>query len=270
MTETTYFEKSLELSQTGIPFVTVTMIATRGHAPQDPGAKAIVTENGLAWGTVGGGKVEAKAIEYSKSLITNKESAGESVQLLTWNLQRDVGMSCGGEVQFLFERFNTSTWTIAVFGAGHVAQELVRLLIALDCRVLCIDNRSDWMEKLPKESKKLTRVPVHEYSDALPSLPKDAYCVVTTRGHATDLPVLHAILKSGVPPYLGVIGSKVKGLKIRADLEALGISSELTRQIRCPMGIDISNSNHPAEIAVSIVAELIQTRRGSEKPLSET
>jgi xanthine/CO dehydrogenase XdhC/CoxF family maturation factor len=62
----------------------------------------------------------------------------------------------------------------------------------------------------------------------------------------------------------------VKGLKIRADLEALGISSELTRQIRCPMGIDISNSNHPAEIAVSIVAELIQTRRGSEKPLSET
>lgn len=260
MSETSYFEKSLELTEIGTPFVTITMISTRGHAPQDPGAKAIVTKDGLVWGTVGGGKVEAKAIELSKSILSSNPNDQTLVQLHTWNLQRDVGMSCGGEVQFLFESFNSKPWRVAVFGAGHVAQELVRLLLRLNCQVICIDNRPEWMDKLPHDSKKLKILAVQSYEEAIPGLDQDTYCVVTTRGHATDLPVLNALLKKGIPPYLGVIGSKVKGIKIRDDLEKLGHSKDSILNVRCPMGIDISNSNHPAEIAVSIVAELIQTK----------
>lgn len=264
--EQTYFEKSVELSHDSIPFVTVTMISTRGHAPQDPGAKAIITDQGLSWGTVGGGKVEAKAIEFAKELLKKPNTTEKTVELLTWNLQKDVGMSCGGEVQFLFETFNASPWNVAVFGAGHVAQELVRLLLTLNCRVTCIDNRSEWMERLPTGSKKLKVLPVREYADAIPALTHDTYCVVTTRGHTTDLPVLHEILKKQMPPYLGVIGSKVKGIKIRDDLEKLGVSKELTQKLHCPIGLDIGNSNHPAEIAISIVAELIQTRSKATQP----
>lgn len=256
-----YFQKAQEFQSVGTPFVTVTMVATRGHAPQDPGAKAIMSAKGLEWGTVGGGRVEAKAIVHAQDLL--KDLSRSNMELVTWNLQRDVGMSCGGEVQFLFERVVPHSWKVAVFGAGHVSQSLVRLLLTLDCQVYCIDNREEWMSRLPKDNPKLIVVPCTEYSDALPQIPENAFCVVMTRGHATDLPVLDAILKKRIPPYIGVIGSEVKAIKIRKDLADLGVSSEAVEALRCPMGVPISNRNDPAEIAVSITAELISVREQS-------
>ncbi len=262
MEAVSFFEKASELESAGIPFVVVTLAGTRGHAPQDPGAKAIVSKDGLEWGTVGGGKVEAKAISYSREILNLAPAAGDNPgpELLTWNLQRDVGMSCGGEVSFLFERFVGSTWTIVVFGAGHVAQMLVRQLLMLRAKVICVDTRPEWLDRMPKDSKKLKKVLTENLAGSVADFPEDASYVVMTRGHATDLPVLEALLKRGTPPYVGAIGSKVKGIKIRKDLGDLGISPERVANVRCPMGIDIDNRNDPAEIGISIAAELIRAR----------
>lgn len=261
-TPTTFFTKAAELESVGIPFYVVTLIGTRGHAPQDPGAKAIVTSEGLEWGTVGGGKVEARAIQYCVEKLAEKPTL-ELVLLpeyITWNLQRDVGMSCGGEVSFLFERFGGHSWTVAVFGAGHISQVLIRQLLMLSCKIICLDTRSEWLDRMPKESRKLKLVLSENLAGTVNELPADAFCAVMTRGHATDLPVLEAILKRGNPPYVGVIGSTVKGIKIRKDLKELGFSDEQIALVRCPMGLEIHNRNDPAEIGFSIVAELIQQR----------
>lgn len=259
----TFFESAAELETAGIPFFVVTLAGTRGHAPQDPGAKVIITEQGRVWGTVGGGKVEAKAITFAQEKLAAKkdsETAVDAPELVTWNLQKDVGMSCGGEVTFLFERFSGISWTIVVYGAGHVAQMLVRQLLMLDCKVICVDTRSEWLEKMPKDSRKLTLAHVENLAESVKDFPSDAFYTVMTRGHATDLPVLEALLKRGMPPYLGAIGSDVKAIKIRKDLRELGFNDATIAGVRCPMGLDIDNRNAPAEIGISIAAELIKVR----------
>ena len=256
-----FFERAGELEVAGTPFVVVTMTATRGHAPQDPGAKAIVTSTGLDYGTVGGGKVEAKAIVYAQEFLNDSNPERPPTEVLTWNLQKDVGMSCGGEVQFLFERFVPLSWKIVIFGAGHVSQALTRSLLGLDCQVTCIDTRPEWLEKLPS-SPKLTIRHVEDLAQAATALSDRAFVVVMTRGHATDLPVLEALLKrpGEMLPYVGVIGSDVKAIRIRRDLAKLGVTPERIEKLHCPMGVEIDNRNHPGEIAISIAAGLIQAR----------
>jgi len=81
-----------------------------------------------------------------------------------------------------------------------------------------------------------------------------------TMGHAFDVPILVEIAKHAPDcPYVGVIGSDVKGLKIKKELEQLGVQKAFIEKLRVPMGLPIG-SNHPYEIAISIVAELLQVR----------
>jgi xanthine dehydrogenase accessory factor len=77
-----------------------------------------------------------------------------------------------------------------------------------------------------------------------------------TMGHSTDLPILLEILKKKRFPYLGVIGSKAKALRLKKDIEEAGLPPS---SFYCPIGLDIGN-NHPPEIAISVAAQLIQIR----------
>ena len=90
------------------------------------------------------------------------------------------------------------------------------------------------------------------------SLPKDAFHVVVTQGHATDLPILLALARLS-PRYVGVIGSDLKARKLRSDLLAQGAPPAFVERLHCPIGLEIG-TNHPGEIAVSIAAELLQER----------
>ena len=81
------FEVAHRLEQENVDFVVITLVSGRGHIPQDPGAKAIVTSRGLHYGTVGGGKVEARAILHAQSLLEKRQQSPETT---TWNLQRDI------------------------------------------------------------------------------------------------------------------------------------------------------------------------------------
>lgn len=236
-------------------FVVITLVAIRGSAPQILGAQAVVTHSGLSCGTVGGGKIEAAAIRHAQEILSSQRVDPE---LIKWNLQTDIGMTCGGEVQLFFQRHGVTTWPIAVFGAGHVAQQLVRLLLTLDCQVICVDPRQEWLDKLP-EDPKLNCVCSQNPAELVEGMAAGTFFVLMSQGHATDLPVLSEILRSRKPPFVGVIGSRQKASVLRRDLKSEGLTEELADQFHCPIGLNIGN-NTPSEIAVSIVAQLIEIR----------
>ena len=237
-------------------FVSVTLCEVRGSAPQIVGAKAIISIDGIEAGTIGGGKIEAAAIERGKRMLAENDNT--SCELVRWNLQTDIGMTCGGDVTLFFEVFARTAWPIVVFGAGHVAQAVVPMLTQLNCQVTCVDSRSDWLAKLPDDAKLRKRC-VAIPKSVVAEQPANAFFVLMSKGHATDLPVLSEILSTREAPYVGVIGSKQKARVLRRDLLAQEFSEEKIGSFNCPMGLPIGN-NTPAEIAISIVAQLIQTR----------
>src|SRR3954466_14173515 len=170
----TFFDALNERRAPETPLVVVTVVDAMGSAPQDRGAKMIVTSEGLRFGTVGGGKVETKAIGEALAMLNGKTS--ETTKFAQWNLAKDVGMTCGGIVKLYFESHNVGRWKIVVFGAGHVANAAVNLLIHLDCAVPCIDPREEWVAKLP-DSPKLTKILTSDMPSVVKTLPDDAFVV---------------------------------------------------------------------------------------------
>lgn len=248
------FNKAQELNAEGVSFAMITMIGVRGSAPQDLGAKCIVTSKGLEAGTVGGGKIEAHAINYAIDQLKLKTN---TPQTYTWNLQTDIGMTCGGEVTFLFEYFQANNWPIVIFGAGHVSQALTTLLGHLPCQVTCIDSRKDWLEKL---NPKVNKIQSDDPKCIIKDFTSDCYFISMTKGHATDVPALKAIADNFPDsPYIGVIGSKIKGTRIKQELKELGVSQSFLDKLIVPIGLPIG-SNDPFEIAISIIAQLLQIR----------
>ena len=265
-----FWEAACELDRASTPFVVITLVSERGHVPQDAGAKAIVTSRGLHWGTVGGGRVEARAIEEARSVLQNRNGSPSrrEPRLVKWNLQTDIGMSCGGEASFLFELHERARWRVAVFGAGHVAQALSRVLVPLDCQISVFDARAEWIERLPA-APNLARFCVGNSVDHISDLDGDSYFVVMTQGHATDLPILRALFETHPnAPYIGVMGSPVKAKKIRSELGELGVSNEQLARLRSPIGLSLGG-NQPHEIAISIAAEILQVR-DQHNPLGST
>jgi xanthine dehydrogenase accessory factor len=248
------WKECFELNEKNESFVVVTMTNARGSSPQDPGSKILVTKNGLFAGTVGGGKVEMAAIKRGQAILDS--SSQLSPELVTWNLQKDIGMSCGGEVTFLFEHFMFTHWPIVIYGAGHIAQALTRLLSKLNCHVTCVDSREEWIAKLEGVNSLYHPSP----KDTVSSFNPKSYFMCMTMGHAHDVPILVEIAKHAPDcPYVGVIGSDVKGIKIKNELTELGIEKSFIQKLRVPMGLPLGK-NHPYEIAISITAELLQVR----------
>jgi xanthine dehydrogenase accessory factor len=240
-------------------FVIVTLSKVVGSAPQDLGARMIVTGKGLDWGTIGGGKIEnfglQKALEF---LLKAPQPETRINEYLEINLQKDIGMSCGGVVGILLELVQVRPhWRIVVFGAGHVAQELIPLLVKLEVEVSCYDSRPEWLSKLP-EAPNLTKFAVADLPRVIEQLSPESFIVCVTMGHATDLPILRQALPCDFP-YVGAIGSEVKANRLRSDLKAAGLSSDHVQKLICPIGEGFG-SNAPYEIALSIISQLLRVR----------
>lgn len=252
----TFFETLTDLLAADTPLVTVTVVDTMGSVPQDRGSKMIVTAEGLRYGTVGGGRVETKAINEAQQMLRGE--IADTTRFAQWNLAKDVGMTCGGIVRLYFEAHNARRWKIVIFGAGHVAQALTTLLVHFDCHLTVIDPRPEWLEKLPR-SPRLTPVHSTDMPSLVAGLPDDAYVVLMTMGHTTDKPILIEILRTRKFPYLGVIGSDAKANVLKRDIAEAGLPEEAKRAFFCPIGLEIG-TNHPYEIAVSVVAQLLKVR----------
>jgi xanthine dehydrogenase accessory factor len=258
------FDKIQELLAAGVPFVAVTLVEAVGSTPADAGSKMLVTREGLAHGTVGGGKVEARAIADAQAFLTDAAPGAPRTRLVSWNLQNDIKMTCGGAVKLFFEVFSPQPWPIVIFGAGHVAQALVRTLLNLDCHLTVYDQREDWLAKLPLSSKLIARHVPH-LPDVAPTIPASAFVVLMTQGHSVDAPILVELLKRDPFPYLGVIGSLAKRAALKKNVLAGGIDETRFATVHCPMGLNLG-TNHPYEIALSIAAQLVQTRDALNTP----
>ncbi len=260
MIDPTFFEQISALQTASVPFCIVTIVEARGSVPQVAGARAVFTLDGLHHGTVGGGRIENKCGEIAAELLTS--NGEESSRFFRWNIQKDLNMTCGGEVSVYFESHHPKhDWNIVIFGAGHVAQTLVRFLIEFDCRVRCIDTRREWLDKLP-DHPRLIPLLVDEFRAGVATIPAHAQVIVMTMGHNSDLPVLKEIADGHQLPlaYLGVIGSKSKAAIIRKELGRTGVTKKFIADMVCPIGDKIGN-NTPAEIAFGIVSQLLQLRR---------
>lgn len=246
-----------ELEVSGTSYALVTMIRIDAHVPQEVGAKMIITESGLHAGTIGGGKLEARGIQLAQEQLREKKSPA---QLHRIDLNQDLGMVCGGVATIFIEATIHDAWNIAIYGAGHVSQALTNLLVSLNCQLTVIDTRADWLAKISHRHGSRVKTILTEDLASIPAtFPETTYHVIATPGHAHDLIVVREALKNKKAPYIGVIGSTVKARKIRATLLEEGIPKEETERFFCPMGLPIGN-NTPEEIAVSITAQLLQTR----------
>jgi xanthine dehydrogenase accessory factor len=149
---------------------------------------------------------------------------------------------------------------VYVFGAGHVAQELVPLLAHLGFRCMVFDDRERLLcpERFPGAEKTL----LGDFSaiSSLVQITKEDYVVVVTRSHSCDFQA--AAFALGTPArYIGIIGSRTKLQVIREKLSALGFAQKLItgERVHAPIGLAIK-SETPAEIGVSIAGELILAR----------
>ncbi len=249
------------LQQEGTPFCVVTIVDGRGSIPQIVGARAVFTKEGLAYGTVGGGSLEVMCQEKSRELLGGGKTVKSDFQRC--NLQRDLGMTCGGEVALYFEVHRPELdWNIVIFGAGHVAQVLCRFLLELDCRVVCVDTRAEWLDRLPRNAKLETRL-VADYREGIDGVAPGADVILMTMGHRSDVPILKEIEKRKLDvAHLGLIGSDAKSRIVRKQLGDDGLPGTFIDKIICPMGEKFGN-NTPPEIAVDIVSQLLKRRRAA-------
>ncbi len=255
----TLYAQIAALEQSRTPFVLVTLVEALGSVPQDTGAKMLVTAAGRQAGTVGGGRVEAQALAVAAEMLSARDRVEARPRFVNWSLKGDVGMTCGGSVKLYFEPNSTAAeWTIAIFGAGHIAQALIPVLTPLRCRLFCFDSRSEWLRQLPS-APNLSVNQRAELADAIDELPAEAFVLCMTQGHQTDRPILHRALTTRSFPFIGVIGSAAKAVVLRRELAASGVAPAVLEQVHCPVGLEFG-SNHPHEIALSIAAQLLTER----------
>lgn len=153
---------------------------------------------------------------------------------------------------------------VYIFGAGHVARALVPALSAVGFGCEVADDRPELAvaERFPL-ARAVRCGDFVETAKGLPIGPRD-YVVVMTHGHVADLDVLKATMARH-PSYTGCIGSRTKRALFDRKLEAAGIPADEVAALHLPIGDDIGAVT-PAEIAVSVAAELIRHRANAVGP----
>jgi len=249
-----WIETLSELRAASRPCALVTVTATSGSAPREAGARMIVTDGRLFWGTIGGGNLEHLAISHANNLLAQGESRSESVD---YPLSEKAGQCCGGRVMLFFETFPWSRRQVAIFGAGHVGQALGGLAGYLRAKVLLIDSR-DEAELEPSLSKPrdFDVLFIDSPEEEVDTLPASSLVLIMTHSHALDLEILARALQRGTFAYVGLIGSERKWARFRGRLEQRGFTAEQLDRVVCPIGLG-RPSKEPSAIAVSVAAQLL-------------
>ena len=234
-------------------FVMVTVLQTRGSSPRDMGSKMVVSRN-RSYDSIGGGALEFEAIKLARDLL----DSGKTQDTRVFNLGKDLKQCCGGVVNVFFEVFNASQFHIALFGAGHIGKAMTTILSEVDCKVSWFDSRS---EQFPETTGNNVHMVVMDQPEiAVESCPPDTYYLVLTHDHALDQQICEAILSRKDSQYCGLIGSATKGLKFRQRLMKKGYSQQELSELSCPAGLADLKSKNPMEIAISLVAEVLQLK----------
>lgn len=256
-------------------------------------------------GTLGGGCVEAEIRKRAFELLQHNQSKLLSFQL-DHDYGWDDGLICGGgmdvavmsltdahksqiqktaadvcankdaRITFNVEQDDQvaayrvrveSQPQLVIAGAGHIGASLAKMCVDLEFDVTVIDDRAEFAnpDRLPP--------PIHvivgdiEQSLRQMAIDRHTYVVIVTRGHNHDEQALSAVIESDAR-YLGLIGSRRKIKLIFDDLVEAGVDRKKLERVHAPIGLDINAVTVP-EIAVSIAAQLIATRRADRAKLVE-
>ncbi|MGQ0813871.1 MAG: XdhC family protein [Gemmatimonadota bacterium] len=226
----------LEANRRGEQIVCV--LATSGAAA---GARMLVYDDGRTAGTLGSPELEVAAHDVAQRVFTSRQSE------LSNNL---------------FAELHAPLARLFIFGAGHIAVPLADLAVKLEFDVTILDDRDEFASaaRFPAEAN-VRRLDLAAPLDGV-RVDGTTYIVLVTRAHKHDFDLLRALLAlEQQPRYIGMIGSR---RRIRAAFTALlegGVARDQLRALHAPIGLDIG-AETPAEIAVSIAAELIRIRRG--------
>ncbi len=247
------FKEIARCLEMGEPIVLVTVTRSEGSSPRTMGARMLVYRDGSILGTIGGGTVEHRVIEQAMAALKTGESA-----LYRVHLTRELGMCCGGAMEFLLEPLLQDP-TLVIFGAGHVGRDLCRVATIAGFKVIVVDEREEYAtrERFPDAAELIVDDPLAAL-DSLQFGP-NLYLLIVTHLHRLDEDLLRA-LASRTYKYLGMIGSRAKVARFLDRLRARGIADEVLARVNMPVGFAIEAVT-PAEIAISIAAELINVRR---------
>jgi xanthine dehydrogenase accessory factor len=252
-----------ELTAEGRAFVLATVVSTQGSTPQKPGSKLLVLEGGELRGTVGGGAIEKQIVEAALELLADPTATTRSLEA---HLTHDLGMCCGGTMTVFLEK-HAAAARLWIFGAGHVAKEVAALAAHVDFRVTVVDERPEWANTARFPAATVVAQPPEEVAASLVG-GRDCYFCVATHDHPLDQACVERLLPKPCA-YVGVIGSRRKAARFRQRLEAAGFSKDDIMKMESPMGVAIQALT-PQELAVSIVARLIEVRRGRQGPMVQT
>jgi xanthine dehydrogenase accessory factor len=236
LTATESAQHILDANQRGTEIVSV--LVTAGPSA---GARMLFTRAGPSEGTLGAPADDAAAQALAGSVFDSREPT----------------LADG-----LFAELHAPAEQLLIFGAGHIALPLADLAVRLTFSVVVLDDRDEFAaaDRFPATA----RVMRLDLADPLNGLVIDhnTYVVLVTRAHQHDFDLLRAMLYLDPQPrYIGMIGSR---RRVRAAFTALldgGVPREKLAAVHAPVGLDIG-AETPAEIAVSIAAEIIRVRRG--------
>lgn len=265
MTDFEIYEKILECKQKNLRCALATIVSTEGSTPAPLGAKILVLENGVTYGTVGGGCNEAQIKTGCFKAISDGKPG---LLKLDYSESRFNGTKksqiCGGKIEVFIEPILPNS-RLLIFGAGHIGQALSKMAKLVGFSITVIDDREEYAnkERFPDADEILIKNFTDVFKDL--NITNNSYIVIVTRGHKEDENVLNQLLVNGygqLAKYIGMVGSSTKVKTIFDNLIKKGISPDLLKRVKAPIGIDIG-SRTPEEIAVSILAQLISVKRGA-------
>ncbi|WFM73079.1 xanthine dehydrogenase accessory protein XdhC [Halomonas sp. CKK8] len=263
------------LQREGVPHALATQVTSAGSTPREPGARMVITADAV-YDTLGGGTFEWQTIAAARQRLADGR-AGMSLE--AFSLGGRSGQCCGGFVNVLLEVFPGSTTTLAVFGAGHVGRELVRLAAPLPWRVRWHDSRVDAFPDWAPDQPRLACRHAPDPAEAVAALPPGVHALVLTHDHAEDRALVDALLARGDTASLGLIGSKSKWASFRRRLHEAGHGEQALAGVRCPIGTAAGpnqgekrgGDKTPYAIAIAAIAELlplvVSPERGDQRGL---
>ncbi|MDH3629478.1 MAG: xanthine dehydrogenase accessory protein XdhC [Gammaproteobacteria bacterium] len=259
---TLWQETVAELRRNKTPAVLVSVDSIVGSTPREAGAKMIVTATRLH-GTIGGGNLEYQACQIARNQL--QQGSDDGVQ--RFPLGAGLGQCCGGLVNLMFEKLtDNSDWDsvageddhieLYLFGAGHVGQAVVRALRDLPVNINWIDTRDDILPQEPPPG--VTPICTDTPEVEIDAAPAGCYFLVMTHDHGLDQRLCEQIFKRDDFAYFGLIGSRSKRRNFETRLQRRGVEVEKFERMTCPIGIGGIGSKQPAQIAISVAAEILQ------------
>lgn len=240
-----------ELDAAGIPHVLITQAETLGSTPREVGAKMVVTADAL-FGSIGGGSLEFQAAAEARGMLSEGRREPKIEKSI---LGPDMRQCCGGAVTLLYEPFYPAALALVLFGAGHVAQALVRVLEGVPVRLLWIDEREGMFpSRLPDGVQAQFRA---DPAAAVVDVPVGAHVLVMTHSHERDYQLIEALIRRTDLASLGLIGSETKWARFRHRLSKAGVGADDIARVRCPIGLPGLKAKRPAEIAIGVAAQLL-------------